>query len=73
MKETTLNYLDDKFEKIEPPLKSDDKGKVFKARDKITGEFVIIKSIENLVGNVYQLLKKKLQPVFAGNSLLRGR
>ena len=55
-------YLEDNFEKIEPPLKSDDKGKVFKARDKITGEFVIIKSIENLVGNVYQLLKKNYNP-----------
>ncbi len=55
-------YLEDNFEKIEPPLKFDDKGKVFKARDKITGEFVIIKSIENLVGNVYQLLKKNYNP-----------
>lgn len=55
-------YLDDNFEKIEPPLKFDDKGEVFKARDKITGEFVIIKSIKNLVGNVYQLLKKNYNP-----------
>lgn len=55
-------YLDDNFEKLSPPLKSDDKGEVFKARDKINGEFVIIKSIENLVGNVYKLLKKNPNP-----------
>ena len=55
-------YLDDNFEKLAPPLKSDDKGEVFKARDKINGEFVIIKSIKNLVGNVYRLLKKNPNP-----------
>lgn len=64
MLKTTEEYLNFYFEKLEPPLKSDDKGKVYKAKDKNTGEFVIIKMINNSAAYVYQLLKKNPSPLY---------
>ena len=64
MKESTKEFLDFYFENPEPPLKSDDKGKVYKAKDKSNGEFVIIKIIDNSAACVYQLLKKNPSPLY---------
>ena len=61
MKDTNKEYLDFYFEEI---TSLDAKNKVYKAKFKDSGEFVIVKIINRLVGNVYHLLKKNYSPLF---------